>query len=64
MTMMTNREKILKTNIYDLMMAIVKRGCPLAIIAGKCGPEIKEWQDCTEDCAKCVQKWLNEEVEK
>ena len=59
---MTNREKILKTNIYDLMMTITKRGCPLAIVTGKYGPEVEEWQDCIEDCAKCIQKWLNEEA--
>lgn len=59
---MTNREKILKTNIYDLMMTIAKRSCPLAIVTGKNGFEIVEWLDCTEDCAECVQKWLNEEA--
>lgn len=59
---MTNREKILKTNIYDLMRTIAKSGCPLAIITGKYGPEVEEWQDCTEVCAECIQKWLNEEA--
>lgn len=64
---MTNREKILKTNIYDLMMAIHERlpfNCPIDVVGG-----IPPITDCREinlqqfkTCSDCIQAWLNEEV--
>lgn len=62
---MTNREKyITKRDEYDLMMmTMVKRGCPLTIVTGKFGDEIEQCKDCTEDCAECIQRWLNEEAD-
>lgn len=64
---MTNREKLLKTNIYDLMMTIRRNGhkfCPIEI-AGmakpKCLPSI--YGLAQTNCEKCIQKWLNQESE-
>ncbi len=63
---MTNREKILKTNIYDLMMTIRHNGhkfCPIEIIGAakpKCLPSI--YGLAQTNCEKCIQAWLNEEA--
>jgi hypothetical protein len=63
---MTNREKLLKTNIYDLMMTIRRNGhkfCPIEIIdvaKPKCLPSI--YGLAQTNCEKCIQQWLNEEV--
>ena len=63
---MTNREKILKTNIYDLMMTIHRNGhkfCPIEIVGvakPKCLPSI--YGLAQTNCEKCIQKWLNEEA--
>ena len=60
---MTNREKLTKTNIYDLMMTIQDTGCPIWIVTGD-APSC--WDNCTEDkemCGSCVQDWLNREAD-
>lgn len=62
---MTNREKILKTNIYDLMMTIkanIEHGhhCPIKAVSGQ-----YEYSRCLKHnyvCGQCAQAWLNEEV--
>jgi hypothetical protein len=63
---MTNREKILKTNIYDLMIAIRRNGhkfCPIEIVGAakpNCLPSI--YGLAQTNCEKCIQQWLNEGV--
>lgn len=64
---MTNREKLLKTNIYDLIMTIRERlpfNCPIDAVGG-----IPPITDCRKinlqqfkTCSECIQKWLNEEA--
>lgn len=66
---MKNREKLLKTNEYDLLMAIHTNlrkqgltGCVLSLMEPHFRPH-----DCTikrlcEGCDKCIQEWLNELV--
>lgn len=59
---MTNREKLTKTNIYDLMMMIQKTGCPIWIVMGEAPPC---WDNCVEDeekCGDCIAQWLGEEA--
>lgn len=60
---MTNREKITKTAIYDMLLKIQRNAekqhgsfCIVAAISGgNAGPE-----ECNRRCEKCLQKWLNE----
>ena len=61
---MTNREKyITKRNEYDLMMTIREVGaCPIRVVCGEsCLPRFLVCKAFDEDCAGCIQKWLNEE---
>lgn len=62
---MTNREKLLHTNIYDLLCRMQRNldrddisRCVLDVITG-------EEQDCfAGDCSKCIAEWLNEEAKR
>lgn len=59
-----NRDKILKTNEYDMLMDIEKNTgiCPIRAVAGITREEKIE-RCCTfvhEGCEVCVQSWLNE----
>ena len=59
-----NRDKILKTNEYDLLMDIEKNTgiCPIRAVAGITRDEKLE-RCCIyvhEGCEVCVQSWLNE----
>lgn len=61
--MMTNREKyITKRDEYDLMMSLVSHFiCPIKAISEHKPPH----QNCIgdeEECSKCIERWLNEEV--
>ena len=59
---MTNREKLLNTNIYDLLLLINSQipykslNCVIDYIEGKN-------RDCIESgkCSECIQQYLNEE---
>lgn len=65
---MTNRDKLLETNEYDLLVKIQEAmidGCCCIIdaITGQCHP--CKWYDVShtalpDDCRDCIQKWLNE----
>lgn len=59
---MTNREKILKANIYDLIMEQVTKRlhlCPISFF----GDKKKDTRYCLEvKCSKCFGDWLNEEA--
>jgi hypothetical protein len=57
---MKNRDKLRSRALYDLMMTIARcryKRCPIEIV-GERKPE------CDGSCEKCVQEWLNREVEK
>lgn len=60
---MTNREKLTKTNIYDLLNKMqhnnfYRKNCQ-CVIEYVVGKEIK----CTgEGCDRCIEQWLNEEA--
>lgn len=63
---MTNREKILKTNIYDLMMTIANRLengdiCPIKLISGQYN--YSRCKKYSYVCGQCIQKWLNQEAD-
>ena len=63
---MTNREKILRTNLYDLMMTIQRSSmcCPIEVMGDK-PPNA----DCEKgllrlyQCPECIQEWLNAEAD-
>ena len=65
---MTNREKLMNTNIYELLVKIDGRlpeYCILMVVPGgyddcpknSISPYDPRWCSCEE----CIQKWLNEE---
>ena len=57
---MKNREKILNTNLYDLLLKMNDRlGCETCIIALISEEEITS---CSVECEECIQEWLNAEV--
>lgn len=61
---MTNRDKLLETNEYDLLVKIQEAmvgGCCCIIdaISGQCYP-CKTDRTLPDDCKDCIQKWLNE----
>lgn len=65
---MTNRQRLLKTNEYDLLCRIQKCidkehiNCVIDAITGNIRDcPIKEYQ-C--DCERCIQDWLNEEEQR
>lgn len=62
---MTNREKLIKTNLYDLMCEIRRNAhtCPVFAVSGihlqsyhLYGCAVNE-----EKCNMCIQEWLNKE---
>lgn len=63
---MKNREKIMNTNLYDLLIDMKNRGkeqygysfCILDCFENE---HLHEGTYCL-DCSKCIQKWLNVEV--
>ena len=63
---MTNREKLIKTNIYDLLCEMNK-----AITGFKCdcvmqaltGGRIEYSAFCSDSCGECIAKWLSEEAQ-
>ena len=59
---MTNREKLLNTNIYDLLITLNQT---LLEQKGTCIIDILEqkYNECgLNSCANCIQKYLNKEV--
>lgn len=57
---MTNREKLTKTNIYDLLCRINSQ-TPCFCIIQALGDENKP-DICDDKCDKCIESWLNEEA--
>ena len=61
---MTNREKILNTNLYDLLVAL-HEVCDKCIV-NDIHFAFKDWEGhrCNEthDCKKCIADWLGEEA--
>lgn len=63
---MKNRERLLKTNEYDLLLRIQRymdswgdgEMCVLEPIMMK-----NVLNNCNKCCSKCIQKWLNDEEE-
>lgn len=67
--MATNREKILKTNLYDFLLSInnpYENACIIENITGENiydENEYRCWQTAyPKDCAECVERFLNKEV--
>lgn len=66
---MTNREKLIKTNIYDLLCTIQKALIedPCGNISGLCVIEDieKKPRSCPEGstCGMCIANWLNQETD-
>lgn len=58
---MTNRDKLLNTCIYDLIMSTnPHRGCKLAIFTDEpLGDLCRKYK---WECKDCVQEWLNQEA--
>ena len=54
---MTNREKLTKTNIYDLMMTIQDTGCPIWIKAGLTGFSVEK--STTVHTAAVLRRWTS-----
>jgi hypothetical protein len=64
---MKNREKLHNRALYDLMMTIARcryKRCPIEIV-GERKPECVPAPEglAQTDCDRCIQDWLNEEVE-
>lgn len=66
---MTNRKKLIQTNIYDLLCSI-QNSLSGAELSGLCIIEdiTKKGKPCPEEvwfgsrCSECIAKWLDEEV--
>lgn len=61
---MTNREKLLNTNIYDLLLSmneiVIRSSCYETCILEALE---KEYAECTDNsCEECIQNYLNKEV--
>lgn len=61
---MTNRDKINKTCIYDLMMQIGGRTsiCPVLLFGGTIPPKYSARCEIPKHCDECVRIWLNKEA--
>lgn len=67
---MKNRDKLMQTNLYDLLLKMHKRNsnCILYLLTGKgaegsCPVEMGEIKIEKEKCDDCIQKWLNQNVD-
>lgn len=67
---MTNRERLIKTNIYDLLVrmhvANMAHGCILTLVDPfTVSDNPDDWCDPSKktimECKQCIQNWLNEE---
>ena len=62
---MTNRQKLIETNIYDLLCnmnkAITGFQCDCVMCALTDG-KITYSSDCWGSCGECIAKWLGEEA--
>lgn len=62
---MTNREKLIQTNIYDLLCnmnkAITGFNCD-CVMAALTDGEKTYGTECGSKCGECIAKWLNEEA--
>ena len=67
---MTNREKLIKTGVYDLLCLMQERVCNDDAISGLCIVENIEGKPlpCPEGCSlghgcrECIEKWLDKEA--
>lgn len=57
---MTNRERLLRTNLYDLLIMINEN---LAEVEDVCVLDVFDYQtlNCIGKCDKCIENWLNQE---
>lgn len=56
---MTNRERLLRTNPYDLLIMLndsLEEICVLDIFG------YQTLKNCNGKCDKCIENWLNQEV--
>lgn len=57
---MTNRERLIKTNEYDLLIRMQK-----CLLESNCNCILDTLSDkyvaCKSSCEKCIREWLNEE---
>jgi hypothetical protein len=60
---MTNREKLIQTNIYDLLCRINRSCFPESCVVTALDKDIPS-QHCEAQisCEGCIESWLNEEV--
>lgn len=60
---MTNGEKLLKSNMYDILCRINTEmtypQCVIAMITRK--PHKHMWHGDKFDCSRCIEHWLNKE---
>lgn len=63
---MKNRDKILKTCTYDMLVNMLHntRMCPLQAVAGISRETkiLRCYKHVHDGCEKCIQHWLNEDV--
>lgn len=59
---MTNREKLLKTNIYDLLCEINKNLLNVDFYGACIMQGLDVDYKCGHNCGECIAKWLNEEA--
>lgn len=63
---MTNRQKLIQTNIYDLLCTLhdnmldMFAFCIMEVLPGKYEECPYEWDK--HNCGECIQNWLNEEA--
>lgn len=62
---MTNREKLIQTNIYDLLCRIDKgiKSQATCVIETLDKDNACKRCDLGKQCPECIAKWLNEEAE-
>ena len=62
---MTNREKLIQTNFYDMLCNMNKAmtgfNCD-CVMAALTEGEKTYGTDCGSKCGECIAKWLNEEA--
>lgn len=61
---MKNREKILNTNLYDLLLTMNSRIESEQCIIDLLSTSVSDYLFCHGSCEDCIQKWLNAEVRK